>query len=283
MKTKTKLIIGLPLLAGAVFTAILTTKLPEYEEAFSIVFTFFFFAAAFVFVKDSTRSKLNWLLISLSLYLMLEWFFFIYQGLSGEVAFPFASAISLLFVILLTIGLISFSNLWSNLRETLGSWAVVKALVSFLISYFIFIFIFALVFASIYLVKGPMSFYSDKPLVLLDFFYFSAVTATTLGYGDVTPVANVAKLLTIIQVFLSMVIVALYFGVVITKIQEDGGGEGHEEKTKKGKQNGLFKSTSALVRRGQSHLRARRPRPYIHKTKPPGRANKGEYHGDHLS
>jgi hypothetical protein len=120
-----------------------------------------------------------------------------------------------------------------------------------------------------------MSFYSDKPLVLLDFFYFSAVTATTLGYGDISPADSLAKLLTIIQVFISMVIVALYFGLVINKIQEGGIEDYHENKPKEEINNDLFKSTSPVRHVSFCrHRRARRPRSLRTKSKQPGRARR---------
>lgn len=56
-----------------------------------------------------------------------------------------------------------------------------------------------LLFAVIYKLLPKNSF--NKELGTFDCLYFSTVTHTTLGYGDIYPVTNMAKLLCSIQSF----------------------------------------------------------------------------------
>lgn len=49
----------------------------------------------------------------------------------------------------------------------------------------------------------------------LHFFYFSAVTITTLGYGDVFPTKYYSKILTIIEVFVGLFLILIYLGIVM--------------------------------------------------------------------
>jgi hypothetical protein len=277
MKTKTKLLVGLPLLAIAYLFVVLSARMPEYEEAFAYPFFFFFFSAAFVFVKDSTRGKLIWIMHSLIIFGVSQWFFGLYKGFTGIEVFPkfFNAGVAFAIALFLTYCFFSISELWKNIREILGKRSVIKALISFVVSYLLFIFVFGLVYGSIYLKSDQTGFFPDKPLSLFDFFYFSAVTATTLGYGDISPADSLAKLLTVVQVFISMVIVALYFGLVINKIQEGGIEDYHENKQKEEISNDLFKSTSPVRHVSFCrHRRARRPRSLRTKSKQPGRARR---------
>lgn len=57
-----------------------------------------------------------------------------------------------------------------------------------------------LIFAVIYKLLPKGSF--NKEIGTFDCLYFSTVTHTTLGYGDIYPVTNTAKLLCSIQSFL---------------------------------------------------------------------------------
>lgn len=61
---------------------------------------------------------------------------------------------------------------------------------------------FILVFAIIYYILGKEHL-SDN-LSPFDALYFSVVTQTTIGYGDITPVSRVGKTVAICQILLFM-------------------------------------------------------------------------------
>jgi len=50
---------------------------------------------------------------------------------------------------------------------------------------------------------------------LFDFIYFSFMTITTVGYGDIVPINPVAKILTILEVLIGISFVSLILGRLI--------------------------------------------------------------------
>lgn len=78
---------------------------------------------------------------------------------------------------------------------------------------------FLLLFSFIYFTIGQVenSFGGiDGKMTSLDAFYFSMTTQTTVGYGDIYPKSNTAKMWSIIQQFLFLMeFVAFTSGVVL--------------------------------------------------------------------
>jgi hypothetical protein len=58
----------------------------------------------------------------------------------------------------------------------------------------------------------------ERPRHLADPFYFSLVTMTTLGYGDITPLDWKAKVYAGVEVFLGYVILALFVATVVQRM-----------------------------------------------------------------
>lgn len=93
---------------------------------------------------------------------------------------------------------------WKKLTHRLGSVLIMYVGVSFL-------------FAGLYrwvdkLMESPFS----KPLSsTIDAMYFSVVTITTLGYGDITPNSAVSKLLVMVESILGVLFLAIMVGLVI--------------------------------------------------------------------
>jgi voltage-gated potassium channel len=72
---------------------------------------------------------------------------------------------------------------------------------------------------------GAINFAGDTAAGFHDYLYFSFVTLTTLGYGDVTPVSAFAKSLTIViaivgQLYLT-ILIAILVGKYLSKTQKD--------------------------------------------------------------
>lgn len=111
---------------------------------------------------------------------------------------------------------------WRILGDVLGGGRVTSEQVSGAISVYLLVgFMFALVYAFVALVDPNAFAYSDAILEsatsvdadqgMSIFTYFSFVTMTTLGYGDVTPVSLVARTLAFIEALLGQ----LYLAVMI--------------------------------------------------------------------
>ena len=68
------------------------------------------------------------------------------------------------------------------------------------------------------LLLGPTIY----PLTLVDSFYFSAVTLATVGYGDIYPVSDMAKILCIAEIGSGIVVLVLSSGILISLWMQRG-------------------------------------------------------------
>ncbi len=53
-----------------------------------------------------------------------------------------------------------------------------------------------------------------KELTLIDSFYFTCITITTLGFGDITPNTQMGKLLVTFQALSGFVVISLFLAAV---------------------------------------------------------------------
>jgi hypothetical protein len=80
--------------------------------------------------------------------------------------------------------------------------------------------VFALLYQSVYQIQGDASF---KGLNLGDrkeFMYFSLVTLTTVGYGDITPAVVVARSLANFEALIGQLYPAILIAGIVTKVLE---------------------------------------------------------------
>ncbi|SMF44114.1 potassium channel family protein [Desulfovibrio gilichinskyi] len=83
-------------------------------------------------------------------------------------------------------------------------------------SYLELIFNFSLLYA---LLPANKTYWNKNDLTeIFDFIYFSGVTITTLGYGDISPVHWYPKLLTIYEVFCGFILLIVCFTIYTGKI-----------------------------------------------------------------
>jgi hypothetical protein len=68
--------------------------------------------------------------------------------------------------------------------------------------------------AVIVLTVGTLVFRELEGWSLLDSLYFSVVTLATVGYGDLTPTTDVAKLFSIIYIFVGVGILGVFISTV---------------------------------------------------------------------
>lgn len=79
-------------------------------------------------------------------------------------------------------------------------------------------------FASAYLdisLDDPRSFSTGAPLSPVSALYFSIVTFATVGYGDIAPLKDTARILVCIEILFSMLYAVLMFSVVAGFIRQD--------------------------------------------------------------
>jgi Ion channel len=96
-----------------------------------------------------------------------------------------------------------------------------RYLVAFVIGYIAIAAIFAGWYWSLSKLIGTNECFkglSDHPSPL-DFFYFSTTTITTLGYGDVAPLGNIARILTSLEAMCGIGWITLVFATVVAIVQ----------------------------------------------------------------
>lgn len=77
-----------------------------------------------------------------------------------------------------------------------------------------------MIFASLYKIFGLIEFNDQvKDVCFWQSLYFSVVTFTTLGYGDIVPIGYAGQILVVFEVFLGIVTIALFIPLIIKKLE----------------------------------------------------------------
>ncbi len=67
------------------------------------------------------------------------------------------------------------------------------------------------------LVIGATFFHYMEKLSWLDAFYFSTITLTTVGYGDITPTTSAGKLFTMFYIVIGIGILATFANLIVKR------------------------------------------------------------------
>jgi len=73
-------------------------------------------------------------------------------------------------------------------------------------------FSFAVVYAGLHLL-------GDQPTSVLDYIYFSVVTSTTIGYGDLHPVTSAGKMIVCVQAIVVVAFIVLFLNFFGSKVE----------------------------------------------------------------
>lgn len=104
--------------------------------------------------------------------------------------------------------------------------------------FMLFILILVTILGSImYLIEGPSNGFTDIPNSI----YWAIVTLATVGYGDITPVSPLGKIIASFIILIGYGIIAVPTGIITTEIIKEG--RKQENKTKS-KQTGCSKCTT---------------------------------------
>jgi len=69
----------------------------------------------------------------------------------------------------------------------------------------------------------------------LDFLYFSFITISTVGYGDILPNSTTVRMVVVSEVLLGQFILIFLLGMLFTKLNKKNGESGNEDVKEKGK------------------------------------------------
>lgn len=81
-----------------------------------------------------------------------------------------------------------------------------------------------LIITLIYIVSAAMIIFQVEPDMFKTFFdaiYWSTVSITTIGYGDITPVTSIGKLVTMISALVGIAVIALPSGIITAAYMEE--------------------------------------------------------------
>ena len=85
------------------------------------------------------------------------------------------------------------------------------------------------------LAAGTLFYWEIEGWTLLDSFYFSSITLTTVGYGDLSPVTDAGKLFTVFYLFTGIGLIVGFLNVVakaaVEQRAERRGSPGHRHQS----------------------------------------------------
>ena len=166
-----------------------------------LLFTFFIMIKIFHIVKNKGTIFEDYL----SLFVILLLGFLRYVTMNSEVSITFI-AVSIV-VVLYSLGLIPTVSKLSKSRN----------LVSFFSSYIIFIMMIVFMFAGAYMANPTAYTVHGEPMTidLNNAIYFSVMTFTTVGYGDIAPL-GVNKLISSMQAVIGIALNIAFIGYILS-------------------------------------------------------------------
>lgn len=130
--------------------------------------------------------------------------------------FQIHTLMSLLSIVLIGINILCFVYYVTELRSSVQKREFgLKSSVIIIVILMQIVIFFALIYANICDIdrtsfKGIKPEYNEHPFQLfVDFLYFSTVTFTTLGYGDITPASSAAKMVVMFEVLLFVIYISI--------------------------------------------------------------------------
>jgi voltage-gated potassium channel len=123
-----------------------------------------------------------------------------------------ATTVLLLLAGLLAVGLLVAWQVWAILRSAHPALKAIEATALSLA-------VFLLLFAAVYVVLSDTDAQAfTEPLSRVDSLYFVVTVFATVGFGDISPVSEVARVLTTIQMVSDLVLIGLVLRVFLVAV-----------------------------------------------------------------
>jgi hypothetical protein len=173
---------------------------------FLVFFTFLLITGIFLFVKNTTWRIILIVILALPVLIGSDIFF---HSQSWEISNNLAIALYCVFLGAIVL-LRTFSKGEFTLHRIQGG----------ILVYLLISLVFALLYRSIYLLQGDASFKGLSMADRKEFMYFSLVTLTTVGYGDITPALVVTRSLANFEALIGQLYPAILIAGIVTKVME---------------------------------------------------------------
>jgi hypothetical protein len=173
---------------------------------FLVFIIFLLITGSFLFVKNTTWRIILIIILTLPVLLGSDIFF---HSQSWEISNNLAIALYCIFLGAIVL-LRTFSKGQFTIHRIQGG----------ILVYLLISLVFALLYESVYLLQGDASFKGLSVADRKEFMYFSLVTLTTVGYGDITPAVVIARSLANFEALIGQLYPAILIAGIVTRVLE---------------------------------------------------------------
>jgi hypothetical protein len=173
---------------------------------FLVFFAFLLITGIFLFVKKTIRRIILIVILALPVLLGSDIFF---HSQSWEISNNLAIALYCIFLGAIVL-LRTFSKGQFTIHRIQGG----------ILVYLLISLVFAFLYESVYLLQGDASFKGLSMADRKEFMYFSLVTLTTVGYGDITPAVVITRSLANLEALIGQLYPAILIAGIVTRVLE---------------------------------------------------------------
>ncbi|MDP4146977.1 MAG: ion channel [Bacillota bacterium] len=198
-------------------------KIPLIRLLYAVISFFQLLTTTFLIKYLSEKYKKSNIGMGIVTFVNLFWFAFIIITIVfdwGNINIIYLMIFRLWEIFIINIWLFIFRQGASKVEHTEKSENNLRLFILLLIQYFTMMLIFSLINKAIFSLNNN-SFMVNRLTTnnAITWIYYSVVTITTVGYGDITPVSNIAKMSSISEILFGMFFVLLFITNIIGELK----------------------------------------------------------------